>query len=206
LNAIAQATGINLTSVSFYLKTLQEMGLITRTVPATEKYPDKSKLGLYQITDNYFRFWFRFVYPNRSLLERGETTQVLDRVVGQLDQFTGAAFESICREYIWRLHSAGTLGFIPQTVGNWWDRREEIDLVAIGEDAALFGECKWASKPLGVNILDDLERKTQIVQQKHNWEHVTYALFSRAGFTTELQEQARQDGVLLFDLENLTSS
>ena len=37
--------------------------------------------------DNYFRSWFRFVYPNRSLLERGEVTQAHRQVEGQLDQF-----------------------------------------------------------------------------------------------------------------------
>ena len=63
MNEIAQASGIATSSVTFYLNTLQEMGLIERAVPATEMQAHKSKRGIYRLLDNYFRFWFRFVYP-----------------------------------------------------------------------------------------------------------------------------------------------
>lgn len=202
-NEIAQATGISATSVGFYLKTLQEMALIGRITPATETNPDKSKTGLYQIVEHYFRFWFRFVYPNRSLLERGEKIQTLRLVTEQLDQFTGAAFEAICREFIWRLQSAGELAFTPRVVGNWWDRAEEIDILAIDDGSVLAGECKWSTKPVGSNILDDLKRKTHPLIAQHKWQSVSYILFARAGFTPALQAQAQHEGVLLVDLARL---
>ncbi len=201
MNEIAQAAHIGTTSISFYLKTLQEMGLIDRVVPVTEKNPRKSRWGIYQITDHYFRFWFRFVYPNHSLLERGETDQVRRRIAEQLDQFVGPAFERICQEALWRRHRAGKLDFTPAAVGYWWNRQEEIDVAAMGEDEVLLGECKWTSRPVGVNILDDLKRKAQALDRTLP---VRYALFARSGFTPALQARAAEEGVLLVDLEELS--
>lgn len=202
-NEIAQTAGIAPSSMAFYLTTLRELGLVERVVPATEKHPHKSKLGLYRILDPYFRFWFCFVYPNRSLLERGEVVQVRRQVEEQLDQFTGAVFEAICREHVWRLYQAGELGFTPRTVGGWWDRQKEVDVVAVGDEGILVGECKWTDRPVGTNILDDLRRKVHSLIQQREWRRVHYALFSRSGFTPALEAQARDEGVLLINLEAL---
>ncbi|MBX7236393.1 MAG: ATP-binding protein [Caldilineales bacterium] len=202
-NEIAQTSGVAVTSLAFYLRTLQEMGLIERTVPATELLPDKSKLGLYHVADPYFRFWFRFVYPNRSLLERGETTLTLRKIMAEIDQFTGPAFESICREVVWRLHGAGELGFTPRAVGRWWNRQEEIDVMAVGEDDLLVGECKWSTKPVGENILDELMRKATLLKTSGDPKRVHYALFARAGFTPALRDRASAQGVRLVALDDL---
>nr|MCR5625193.1 ATP-binding protein [Lachnospiraceae bacterium] len=67
------------TQLSSYLKTLIELDIVTREVPVTEDNPEKSKMGLYRITDNYIYFWFRFVYPYRAYIERDETDWVLDK-------------------------------------------------------------------------------------------------------------------------------
>ena len=206
-NEIAQATKIATTSISFYLKTLQEMGLLNRVVPATETNPAKSRQGIYQIADSYFRFWFRFVYPNRSLLERGETSQVMARVRDQLDQYVGPAFEAICQESIWRMQgkadAALPISFTPTAVGYWWNRQEEIDLVAFGERQAIIGECKWSRRRVGENILDELKRKAQPLSAQQGWEGVQYALFSRSGFSETLQVRAADEGVALIGLEDL---
>ncbi len=135
MNEIAQATKIASTSVSFYLKTLQEMHLIARVVPATEKNQNKSRWGIYQLTDHYFRFWFRFVYPNHSLLERGETSQVAQKIQEQLDQFTGPAFE---------LYLSGNDKKTVTAQGNWISRPRR--LVAGGTDRKRLMCWLWAKE------------------------------------------------------------
>jgi AAA+ ATPase superfamily predicted ATPase len=204
-NEIAQAAGIASSSLPFYLSTLREMGLVERRVPATETHPEKSKRGLYYLRDHLFRFWFRFVYPNRALLERGEVPPIRQEVMSLLDQFTGPAFEVICREHVWRMHGAGTLGFQPRVVGAWWDRSEEIDVVAIGDDDVLLGECKWTKRPVGVNVLDDLKRRAHHIKDTERWERMQYALFARSGFTPALASRASDEGVLLVPLDDIVS-
>lgn len=206
LNEIAQASGIAASSVTFYLNTLQEMNLIERAVPVTDVQAQKSKRGVYRLLDHYFRFWFRFVYPNRSLLERGEQRQVRAKVEAELDQFVGPAFEGICQEYIWRRHASGELGFVPKAVGRWWDGQAEIDVVAAGTDQILVGECKWTTRPIGVNMLDALKEKVGRLPLPKQSAEIRYALLARAGFTDDLRRQAEQEGILLVDLEMLTGS
>jgi AAA+ ATPase superfamily predicted ATPase len=147
------------------------------------------------------------VYPNHSLLERGETGQVMTRVREQLDQYVGPAFEALCQEAVWRMQgtpdSAARLGFTPSIVGRWWNRQQEIDVAAFGEGTAMLGECKWSRRAVGVNVLDDLKQKVQFLIEQQEWDSVRYALFSRSGFTPALQKRAEQEAVLLVDLQEL---
>ena len=202
-NEIAQAAGLAVTSVPFYLDTLRALGLVERLVPVTETQPHKSKRGLYRLRDPFFRFWFRFVYPNHSLLERGETARVRHIVSEQLDEFTGLPFEQLCRDHVWALHRHGELGFTPSGVGAWWDDRTEIDVVALDDRHALVGECKWSNRPVGTNVLDELRTKALRFAQRTERREVSYALFSRAGFTPALQKAAKRDGVRLVGLDDL---
>ncbi len=203
LNEIAQVTGLGRQVVSRYLAVLQDLHLVERRVPVTERQPDKSRKGIYRLRDSFLRFWFRFVAPHFSSLEGGHTAPVARLVAAELPTFTGPAFEDLCRDWVMEQGTLGHLPFVPEQVGAWWERREEIDVMAIGKDAALFGECKWASRPVGTNILDDLKRKSHAPIQRGDWSRVHYALFSRSGFTPTLEARAGDEGVLLAGPESL---
>lgn len=200
LNEIKQATGIE--GATAYLDTLQQLHLVERRVPVTEMQPHKSRRGIYRLRDPYLRFWFRFVHPNRSQLERGGAQLILDnQVLPKLDLFTGLVFEEICQQFLWSAGLSGELPCIPLNIGNWWRANEEIDLVVICETDVILVECKWAGKPIGTDILSNLERKTDLIQSELKRQKVYYALCSRSGFTDQLIQgaQTRSD-ILLFDL------
>lgn len=203
LNEIKQATGID--GVTSYLKTLQGLRLVERTVPVTETQPHKSRRGLYRLRDHFFRFWFRFVHPNRTLLERGGSRVALDTFVApQLDQFTGPIFEEVCHQFLWRQGLAGELPLVPRRIGRWWRAAEEVDAVAVGEDAALLLECKWSTRPVGTNVLRDLERKTGIVGPELGSRRLFFGLCARNGFTPGLEaEAAKRDDLALYDLPQI---
>ncbi|MHC1773594.1 MAG: ATP-binding protein [Flexilinea sp.] len=207
LNEITQASGVGeANAVSRYLDILQQMRLITRRVPATENQPEKSKKGLYQIDDHFLRFWFRYVHPNQSGLDLGLSEAILEKYVRpDLDHFAAAAFEEAAQMYIAKLAQTGKLAFIPERIGGWWDRDVEIDVLAISqtEKAALVGECKWSVKPVGTNVLEDLQQKVKILLKNHDIQKVQYALFSRSGFTQALEKQANTEGTGLYMIEDL---
>jgi AAA+ ATPase superfamily predicted ATPase len=204
LNEIAQAVGLPPTSVSAYLSSLRGLRLVERRVPVTERRPEKSKRGLYHIRDPFFRFWFRFVSPRCSDLERGLWEGVLRTVEEQLGDYVAPVFEELCREYVAALSAAGALSFTPEAVGGWWDRRAEVDVVALSwtERQMLLGETKWWSRPVGVNVLRELQGKTQAILPGPEWT-AQYVLFSRAGFTEALQRQAKDAGILLVEAVDL---
>jgi AAA+ ATPase superfamily predicted ATPase len=199
-NDIRQAIGIEGASLGYYLSTLRDLGLLERVVPVTEADPARSRQGLYRLLDPFFRFWFRFVYRERVHLERGDTARVRQAVEAQLDALAGLAFEDICRARVWDLAAAGRLPFQPQRVGMWWDAQTQIDVAAVSDEYILLGECQWRSRPMGPEVLADLKRKAVRVPGNR---HQVLALFSRAGFTEPLQQEAAAAGVLLLDLDDV---
>jgi len=203
LNEIKQTTGLD--GVTAYLETLQNLLLLERVVPVTEAQPHKSRRGLYRIRDHFFRFWFRFLHPNRTSLERGLNQMIYQsQVEPYLDQFAGPVFEDISGQFLWRLGLNGKLPFIPLRIGGWWQANEEIDLIAIGQDAALLVECKWTTRPMGLDILRDLERKSALVKGEMGNRHLWFGLCARSGFTPQLEQEAKTRGdVLLFDLPRI---
>jgi hypothetical protein len=210
LNEITQISGIgSVNSVARYLDLLQQMRLITRRVPATESQPEKSKRGLYQIDDHFLRFWFRYVHPNQGSLDLGLADAILEqRVRPDLDHFASTAFEEAARAHLAVLVRSGKWSFLPERIGSWWSREEEIDVLGINlaEKAALVGECKWSANPIGTNILDDLKHKAQVLARESGILHMQYILFSRSGFTPALEKQAQMENVALFTATDLVLS
>jgi len=203
LNEIAQAAGVgDTTTIVRYLDILQQMRVVRRKVPVTESQPGKSRKGMYQIADPFLRFWFRYVHPHRGSLDLGLADAVLEqRIRPTFEQFVGQAFEEAAQGYIGRLALRGGLTFLPERVGSWWDRQTEIDVAAVSdsERTLLVGECKWSVNLVGTNILDDLKRKTEVLNASGKWTRVIYMLFARAGFSVALREVASTEGVMLVE-------
>jgi uncharacterized protein len=189
-NAIAQASGVgDARTVSKYLSVLRELQLVERIVPVTERQPGKSRRGVYRLADNFLQFWFRFVAPHRSELEQGQGQMLWAKgIQPRLSEYVGPIFEEICRQRIWDMARAGSLPFTPEKVGAWWSHEAEIDVLAINgaAQAALAIECKWRNRPVGVNVLTDLQDRVSRLQRQAPFEHVHYGLAAKAGFTEEL--------------------
>ena len=151
--------------------------------------------------DNFLRFWFRFVLPNWSQLERGAKSVVWENAIApEMDHFSAPIFEQVCQQYFWRQGLAGRLPFVPEKVGSWWQANHEIDLVLLGAGNAMLVECKWASRPVGIDVLEELEGKASAVMHEIGGRKITYALCSRSGFTKQLDELSGERGDLqLYD-------
>ena len=80
LGNIASNLSVSPTNLSKYLQTLINLDIIEREVPITETNQGKSKKGQYKIKDNFISFWFQFIYPNKSLIEMGQETAVLNKI------------------------------------------------------------------------------------------------------------------------------
>ena len=82
-----------------------------------------------------------------------------------------------------------------------------MDVVAVSDadGALLLGECKWSVNPVGTDVLDDLQRKTSLVDPEGRWPAVSYALFAKAGFTSALAARAAAEGVRLLEPDALVA-
>jgi len=202
-NEIKLASGLD--NIAPYLETLRELHLVERAVPVTETQPHKSRRGLYRLKDNYVRFWFKFILPNRSQLERGASQTVYDTAISQdLDLFTSVIFEQVCYQYFWREGLAGKLPFIPQKIGGWWKKNQEVDLVLLGEKQMMMVECKWSKRPVGMDIFRNLESKTRDVLNDAGHHTTLYAFCSRSDFTDHLVKLAgEREDILLYSWGNM---
>ena len=193
LSSIAGVLEVKSTSLTKYFKTLMDLDILEREVPVTEDSPEKSKKGLYKIKDNYLRFWFAFVYPNRSFIESGHGQIVMDKIRKSLVRnHIAFVYEDVCRERMWEMNAKGVWPFYYSKLGRYWDSKEEIDIAAIDPDGKnlILGECKYWQEPVGVSVLRELEAKAKTVSWEKEKRKTWFVLFSVNGFTEELRTEA----------------
>jgi len=187
LSKISADIGLKQTSLPRYLKTLIDLDILEREVPVTESNPEKRKTSLYQIKDNFLRFWFNFVYKERARIELGQIESVMERVKENfIDKHVAYIYENVCRSELWKLNKVNSLSF--NRLGRWWNNKEEIDIVAIDENnkGIIFCECKYRNKPMDVDVFFELQRKKDIVSWYNTERHERFVLFSISGFTSRL--------------------
>ncbi|WP_456327747.1 ATP-binding protein [Archaeoglobus sp.] len=163
LGEIVNETSLDKGLVGKYLSVLRELDVVRREIPITESY--KSRKGRYFINDFYFNFWFRFVYPNADLIESGNGDLLLDIVTKDFDSYLGYVFEEVAKQFLVELNKRNLLPFRFLKIGKWWHKGEEIDLFALNEreKIALFVEVKWKDLTSVKRIIDELERKADLV-------------------------------------------
>jgi AAA+ ATPase superfamily predicted ATPase len=213
LRDLATALGTPGTSLTEYLRTLQEMRIIERELPVTS--PPNASGYRYRLTDGFFRFWFRFVRPFAGELEAGLKPADLWRteVTPAFADHIAPTFEVLCRHWV-RTRIAGRAS----QVGSWWGpalnelrangerTTEEIDVVGLRRGrVSVIGECKWTTKPISVSVLAEIERfKLPALAQsgaKIAKEGPLIVLFSRSGFTKGLRTVvAKRDDLRLVEL------
>ena len=210
LSKIASALEIPQSKLTRYLKTLSDLDILYRDVPATEKTPEKSKKGLYRLRDNYLSFWFRFIFPNLGYIESGHSEIVMEKIRKNfIDNHVSFVYEDICREKMWQLSTEGYWPFYIQNVGRWWNNKDaEIDILAIDDkdQNIILGECKYWKKPVGIHVLDSLKQKSNLLDLPNPRCIKHFVLFSISGFTPELEALAKADSSLsLFSYPQGTS-
>ncbi len=87
-----------------------EREVLERRTPVTDRNPERTRRGRWRLSDPFFRFWFRFVLPNRSVLEAGDAWQVWNaKIAPFLDPHVSTTFEEVCAEHLGHLNRRGVL-------------------------------------------------------------------------------------------------
>jgi len=216
-NAITTKTEIEKTKLSVYIKNLIDLGIVQREFSALTgtKERTNSNKGYYQLTDNFFRFWYSFAYRFLSDLERGDAEGIWRHIVkDNLHHFASKAFENVCIEHLFSLNKQNVLPFRAASVSRWWGKTtktvqdkmlttaEEIDIVAadIHENSFIICECKFTNAPFDLGQFKALKEKLNPKGE------IYYYLFSLSGFTSALTELAKSDtAVKLITLSDILS-
>jgi len=197
LAEISDETKIAITNLPKYLKTLETLDLVRREYPITAV--GKRRRGVYRVKDMYYRFWLKFVYPFRDEIEIG-TIRFSD-LAEEFNTYLGEVFEDVARQFLLRLNSAGDLPFRFTRMGRWWDREQEVDIVAFnpGTGDVAFFEVKWKNLSLrdARRILRDLERKSGYVRLKSK--KTQFGVIARR---ISNKAALREENYMAFDLED----
>jgi uncharacterized protein len=156
----------------------------------------------WSVSDPFFRFWFRYVYPNRSRLQRGRVEEVCKAILADLDNHMGSVFEHVCREWAGR-YSADALLADAEDIGAYWTRTHdvEVDLIARDRNGVLaVGSCKWSARA----DTHDLDRLIELRGRIRGAGNATPYVFAR-DFHAALLQRAEHEDVRLVSADELLS-
>ena len=194
MSEISSKVGEDTNVCTNYIKNLINLGIVQKETPYGEKASRKS---IYSIEDNMFRFWYRFVLDNNSIIARGAADLVYKRIEPQLSDYMGKVFEEICRQYLWKQLLSGNCPVEFTSLGRWWgnDPKEksqaEIDIMGQQDkNTALFAECKWTNEKVDLGVLETLVKRSELF----NYKTKHYYLFSKSGFTKGCEDKAKEMG------------
>src|SRR3989344_6959467 len=158
---IVNDTGLGKAFVTKYLSILIDLQIVERRVPITEKSFSKSRNGIYLLKDNFFKFWFKYVFENQEYIEQEKQDKLLDeKIIPDINTFAGRIFEEIAISEMIDNKKYSNYFF-----GRWWDRTTEVDLVGIDKEnkKMIIGEVKFKvlSKSEVNKIKNDLIEKAK---------------------------------------------
>jgi hypothetical protein len=137
--------------VGGYLTRLEEdYGIIVKEMPLGAKAMGKN--AVYNIRDNFFTFWFRFIFKYAHILEINGYEQLRTLIRRDYATFSGKILERYFRA------KAVESGRFTQ-IGRWWNRKgeNEIDMIAVNEldHTAEICEIKRNRKNISLSVLEE---------------------------------------------------
>lgn len=190
---IAGAASIPRATLDRVMKPLiEDMGLVERLLPVTEKAPSRTYYTQYRLADNFFQFWFRFVEPNQGHIEFGDRERVVDAIMAGLTDYMGPPFEAMCRDWVRVASAAGAIPARVGKVGIWWTADHELDVVGLddSERVALVGEAKWHNHEFDWQDLERFLAHARALGDRLA-PGALHVLFSKSGFDDRVQKWAK---------------
>jgi len=190
---IAKKIGTSITSLPKYLIDLERLDVIERHHPLL----GSKRIVRYKIKDNFFTFWFKYIYPNLEEYRSGLKKPDYDAIQTFLGKMVERFILDIVRE-------GNTFDFT--SIGPWWSRKgDEIDIVAINKHTkdVLFCECKWRNRKADWNVVEELKRKANLVDWYNEVRKERFLVVSKSGFTKNCLDRMNVEGILHWDLKDI---
>ena len=185
--------------LSKQLETVLRMELIVKKYPINR--PEDKKKTTYELGDNLLRFYYAFVYKNKSALAvLGPEAFYEEYIEKSIVTFISFRFEEICRTYFSLLARKGRLRGVLNIGTYYFDdasarKNGEYDVVLQRREAFDIYEVKYLSEPL------DEKRMLAEAEKIRNVKGLPLGkigFVSVSGFDTERKEFDLIDGEMLY--------
>lgn len=202
LNDLHKKTGFSRAKISVYINNLIEHNLIEKIDSIDSDGKDNTIKGIYTIKDDFLRFFYRFVFPNASLINvLGEEKYYKKYIAPFLFEYARDTFRKVCYEYLLILNKMNKLPISITESGTWIGKVGNIDIVCKdSNEHTLIGMCEFEKD---IMTFEDFEWLEFCVKQAKLKADVYY-LFTRKEFDDRIKEYAKESGnMILIDLSML---
>lgn len=198
LNDLHKVTGYSRAKVSVYINNLIEHNLIEKIDSFDTDGKDNTLKGIYKIKDSFLLFFYRFVFPNLSMLSASEKEKFYKKYIAPyLEDFAADTFRKVCVEYIEILDRLEKMPFKITDMGTWIGKVGNIDIICTDNSGhTLIGLCEFKKSSISYEDFEWL--KFCAMQAKLSVD--MYYLFTKNKFDDKLVDFAKEAGnVLLVD-------
>jgi len=159
-------------NIGGYLDRLEnEYTIIKKVKPVFAK--EGSRTLKYEIIDNFFNFWFRFIYKYRSAIEIENYGYVKKIVLRDYASYSGKFLEKYFIEKL-------KLSCDYSDIGSYWERgnQNEIDIVAVNDEKKTMRivEVKRNPKKIELKLLEKKASKLMAKYHEYKYEFLGYSL------------------------------
>ncbi len=149
--------------ISEYLDDLCESGFISRDYTWNLKNGQVSKLSKFRLSDNYLRFYLKYIESNKHQIERG----VFKGLPSAWHTILGLQFENLVinsKEQLWkllRIPDGSVLASSPYFQTKTASRSGcQIDLLIETKFNTLYlGEIRFHKEPIGLSVIEEVKEK-----------------------------------------------
>lgn len=175
-NEISEVSKIQSHRLPKYLTILERVGLIEKEIPIGDKKV-RIKSTRYKIKDNFYNFWFKFIFKNKSMIEQGLQNEVFALIKKDFWSYVGKVFEDVCKELIIEEKL-----FDVTKIGRWWYKDKEIDIIGLNEktEETVFCECKWQENVDVERIIKELNEKAKYFRLNDENKNEKFAVFAKS--------------------------
>lgn len=208
LQDIANAIGkVPSSTVAGYLEDLSQAGLVTQDPTWNLRTMRPSSLKKYRLSDNYVRFYLRYIFPQRERIEKGLFDfGSLAELVGW-DTVMGLQFENLVMNNANALFDALSIKASDIVLfGPFFQRKTartrgcQIDLLIQARYRTLFlCELKFSSDKVGMDAVQAMQSKMERLSIPRGWS-VRLALVHVNGVSAQVMQSDALDHVVDFSL------
>ena len=142
----------------------------------------------------FMRFWFAMISPNYLGIVEGDYDEFAQKWHKTRENFPILLSNLLILDLVNETFTAQKSNNPIVKIGSYYDKKVEIDILAIRKSGSMIaGACKYSKEPAKTNMMDTLIQKcTKAELDIHD-----YVLFSKHGFTPEVEALEEKEVVLL---------
>lgn len=189
LNDLFKHTSFSRAKISVYLKNLMELEIVEKEFSFEIPDRDLQRKGIYNISNHFVHFWFRYLYDNYSNSVTMQPDHFYDQYIApSIKEYCNTYFSLICREYMQNKTAEDALPIKVTTQGFFDGKHGFIDYIGQSEDGEFVVAFSDYTKPM--MTYDDYLRCLECLEKSKIQAENIY-LFSGGKFDEKLTLEAK---------------